>query len=288
MKANNLLFDPAAGGHVGGGAAPAGTPPPPAGGAADWRATLPEDIRGNTSLATIPDVPTLAKSYVHAQSMIGMKRLAVPSKDAAPEAWNEVWNTLGRPEAPDKYSPATVKPAAGVTLDQEGVKKALTVFHQAGLTDSQATKVLDFYTTGLNETHAQMSQRLEQGKSSAEEALRRDWGDKYNANLEVAQGVLRRFGTPEAMTEIEAGLGNNPALIKMLHNMGSAMMEDRSKSGPGLVSQTGEAAAQQKIGELKMDENFMKKLNGRNEIGHKEAVEQWLNLHRQASPKQVE
>ena len=41
----------------------------------DWRSSIPEEIRGHKSLDHINDVGALAKSYVHAQSMIGADKI---------------------------------------------------------------------------------------------------------------------------------------------------------------------------------------------------------------------
>jgi len=69
----------------------------------DWRSNIPEEIRGHKSLQHINDVGALAKSYVHAQSMIGADKVVVPGKSATPDEWNEFYARLGRPESPDAY-----------------------------------------------------------------------------------------------------------------------------------------------------------------------------------------
>ena len=43
-------------------------------GADDWKASLPEDLRSHPSIENMPDVASLAKSMVHAQSMVGADR----------------------------------------------------------------------------------------------------------------------------------------------------------------------------------------------------------------------
>lgn len=275
MRINNRILympDPAPGTGT-------ATPPP-----TPWTSVLPDDLRANPMFSTIPDVATLAKGYVHAQTMIGQKRLAVPGKDAAPEAWNEVYTALGRPETPDKYTGATVKPVAGVTISDAEITKARTKFHELGLNDRQATALLDYYNTGINEGQTAMAQRMTAGKASAEESLRTEWGAKYDANVTLAKDVMNKFSTPEAMQEIEAGLGNSPALIKMFHSMGLKMMDDRSVPGGGVIDPSGPAGALQKITELKQNAEFQKTMNNKQAPGHKDAVAQWINLHRQAFP----
>ena len=43
----------------------------------DWRSTLPDDIKADESLKHIQDVPSLAKSYIHAQKMVGSDKISI-------------------------------------------------------------------------------------------------------------------------------------------------------------------------------------------------------------------
>ena len=36
--------------------------------------------------------------------MIGQDKVVIPTKNSTEEAWNEVYDKLGRPESADKYS----------------------------------------------------------------------------------------------------------------------------------------------------------------------------------------
>ena len=55
-----------------------------------WKDSLPEEIRGHKSLETIKDVGSLAKGFVHAESMIGSDKIAVPGKWATDDDWSAV------------------------------------------------------------------------------------------------------------------------------------------------------------------------------------------------------
>ena len=54
---------------------------------ADWRDSIPEEIRGHSSLEHINDIGALAKSYVHAQQMVGADKVALPGKSATADEW---------------------------------------------------------------------------------------------------------------------------------------------------------------------------------------------------------
>ena len=65
--------------------------------------TLPEELQTEPSLRNFTDAAGLAKSYVHAQKMIGADKLPLPGKSATDEEWNNVYQKLGRPNAADQY-----------------------------------------------------------------------------------------------------------------------------------------------------------------------------------------
>jgi hypothetical protein len=250
-----------------------------------WSDTLPEDIRSSPVLASVPDVATLAKNYINAEKMIGAKRIAVPGQNAQPSEWDGVWNALGRPETHDKYGKPTAVPADGLVMDQANVDNFRSQAHKLGLTDSQFRGVMDFYIGGLNQNHKSIMGSMETARASATEALRRDWGDKFDANMDVAKTALRTFGGDDVFQELESGLGNHVGLIRMLHTIGTRISEGRTRDGgPGMGGLKGSTQAVQEIETLKMDSEFQKALNGEREVGHKQAVERWLDLHRRAFP----
>ena len=71
--------------------------------AADWKASLAEEIRADKSLAPIKDINSLAKSYIHAQKLVGVEKIPLPNKHATEEDWNVVYDKLGRPKSPEEY-----------------------------------------------------------------------------------------------------------------------------------------------------------------------------------------
>ena len=63
----------------------------------DWKQELPDDLRDHPSIANMQDVTSLAKSMVHAQSLVGADKIAVPGKWADEQDWNQVYDKLGSP-----------------------------------------------------------------------------------------------------------------------------------------------------------------------------------------------
>jgi len=69
----------------------------------DWKASLPDDIKNNSLIHNMDDVETLAKTAIHAQSMVGAEKIAIPGNWANDDDWNGVYTKLGRPEAAEGY-----------------------------------------------------------------------------------------------------------------------------------------------------------------------------------------
>jgi len=63
----------------------------------DWKANLSDEIRADKSLENIKDIEGLAKSYVHAQKLVGSDKIPVPNKFATDKDWDAVYEKLGRP-----------------------------------------------------------------------------------------------------------------------------------------------------------------------------------------------
>lgn len=285
MKINRLLLDPTAppgGNGTPPPAAPPAGPPPPA----DWMTTLPPDMQANPALATFKGkgVDEVVKSYLNAQQLIGAKRIALPGEKATPEERAEFFKAIGRPESFDKYSEGAIKPAEGLVIDQAGLKTAREAFFNLGLTDDQQKGVMDFYFKGMNEATGKITQNANQQKEQADAQLHQEWGQNYDTNMNIVNATLSKFMTEEARQELQGPLGNNLGLIKMLHSMGKAMLEDHSPSGASKLEVGTAAAAQARITQLKTDTNFQTALNDPQHIGHKEAVALWMDVHRQATP----
>lgn len=246
-----------------------GAPP-----AADaWKASLPEEIRGDASLATIADIPSLAKGYVAAQKMIGTKRLEQPQANWKPEQWDAHYKELGRPETPDKYTVPKVELPEGIKIDDKRLASAKESLHKLGLSDKQASGVLEYYFNDVKSTYATETEKRKAETLAAESALKQEWGDKYDAAVDTARSVITHFGGAEFSTWLEeSGMGNNPKVIKFLKGIGDKMLEDSAGAGKDFrVSDS--TKAQNEVNQLLADKEFVKAWGSRAHPGHAAAVD---------------
>lgn len=271
-------------------AAPATPPPasPPAApllsgnvsAAPDWKADLPADVKTEGSLASIKSVADLAKSYVHAQKLVGVDKMPAPNEKWTPEQWNEHFDRIGRPKTPDAYNVPEIKLADGKVIGKEQLKDALGVFHEAGLTAKQAEKVLSYYGKTTADAEAAKLAATNVSRDTALTELEREWGANTAAKIDLAKAALQKFGDENILKALDAsGLSNNPAVIRMLSKIGESVSEDSSTgTGQGLQLQSSTTAVQE-IQRLRADREFMAAWGDREHPGHKDAVAKWTKLH---------
>jgi hypothetical protein len=253
-----------------------------------WLDTLPEELRGEATLKTVPDVPTLAKNYVEAQRMMG-GRIPAPQQGWEQKQWDDFYNKAGRPESPDKYTMPEVKLEEGVKLDDEKLKGLRAKVHGLGLSDRQFKGIMEVYLGSVNDGVKGTSAQIQAERDASLGALKTEWGDQFDAKLDVAKSVLKKFGGEDTklMEYLETSrLGNNVEFIKFLNSLGSGMLEDTTRGGSlgaGLQIQD-KARAMDEIKRLTMDGDFMKAYNDAQNTGHEAAVNRWLQLHSIAYP----
>ncbi len=216
-------------GGAGGGEATASGGAPASGGNAsggapsDWKASLPQDLRDNPVFHAIKDVDTLAKSYVHAQSMVGRDKIPVPGPNATPEEWAMINERLGVPKELDKYeltSPDNTSP--------EVFNDFKKMAHGLGIRPSQAKAMIDWNVKTGQAIQEQQTQAAAQAKTKNEESLKAKWGEGYEKELQRSVMAMEEWGGPDLKKVLEeSGVGNNPVMIEMFNKLGKAMGEDK-------------------------------------------------------------
>jgi hypothetical protein len=177
---------------LGGGNPPAGDPPPnaktpPPGDpppAPEWLNSLPDDLKADDRLKSIPDVGTLAGRFA--------KAIELPGDDAKPEerdaALDALANKLGRPEKAEGYQIPEVKDRPYTDRDKALQQEFLPVAHAARMTQAQVEAVVKFNNDLVEKIVAV------QTKSAAETeaALRQKLGDNFDGALELGNRAVAR------------------------------------------------------------------------------------------------
>lgn len=203
------------------------------------RVALAEEFRTNTSLAKYLDEKgtvdpnVLAKSYIHAERMIGQDRIPVPKDENDADAYDKAYAALGRPASPDEYKlevPTDLPP--GVEYDVEGEKYLRQLSHQNGFNNKQVLALRDAYLKREAERTANYKEWQETSRMQAEEALRREQGHNYDNFLRTARVALKEYGDPDFFQYLDqSGLGNDPRIVRVFGKIGASTLGDAKLKG---------------------------------------------------------
>jgi len=193
----------------------------------DWKQALPEEIRETPAIQNFKTPADLAKSYLHQQKFIGKEKLPVPKDETDKEAWDIVYDRLGRPSKPEGYE---LPKMDNIRTDALGPKEYVDDFkkfaHSIGLTNRQVSELYkwnaELGTNILNKRDEAYQEAMLKGETQ----LRREWGDAFPEKLELAKQAFRAFVPKEKINFFEtSGLGNDPDFIKMFAGIAMKMSE---------------------------------------------------------------
>lgn len=186
----------------------------------DWRSNIPEDIRGHKSLDHIPDVGALAKSYVHAQAMIGADKIVMPGKTSTQEDWDEFYNRIGRPQSSEEYN---LPEPQEFEADPDMTNWYRQAAHEIGLTENQAAKLYEAYNNFAANQGQSSEMDYQVQLEQTQQELMREFGDAYEDRINQGFGVVSNFGDPELL-EVQMAdgtlLGDNPEFIRLMGRVG--------------------------------------------------------------------
>lgn len=192
-----------------------------------WRDSLPDDIRTHPAVSSFKDLEALAKSYIHAQSLVGKKGAVVPSEKSTPEEWKAFYQQIGVPPA-EKYEITAPK---DYKIPDETLGWFKGIAAENGLLPQQASKVLEAYSKFEADTLKKHEAETAQEAAMQLEGLKKEWGDGFDKNLSSARFVVKELGEDFAKYLNETGLGNDVTLIKAFAKLSKAFGEDKLREG---------------------------------------------------------
>ena len=142
-----------------------------------WKESISEQYRNDPNIEKFTEIDALAKSYINATKMIGQDKVVIPTNNSTEEAWNEVYDKLGRPESAEKYSLDAKSEV--VNFDEAAIKSFAEQSHKLGLNNKQAQGILEFYKTNMEGTAQQAKIDTETAQAQAEQQLRQEWGRDF-------------------------------------------------------------------------------------------------------------
>lgn len=225
--------------------------------APEWLASfegIDAEIAGDPSLKAIQDVPSLIKSYVHAQRKMGADKVIVPGKNSTNEEWLQMYHKLGLPTEFDAYGlNAGEKPVLKEDLINEFKKTA----YENRLLPEQAQAMYDFLSNQTSTEIERMQQQQQEELNQKINGLKEEWGDAFEQKIHTAKLAVDELGGEDLKAYLnETGLGNDPQLIKIFNKIGARLFQEdnfQAESKPAYSLAPDEA--QGKINEILGDFN---------------------------------
>ena len=215
----------------------------------DWKASLSEEVRSDKSLENIKDIEGLAKSYVHAQKMVGADKIPVPNKYATEKDWDAVYEKLGRPKTSDGYK---FDLPQDKQVDEASLKEFSTQAHKLGLLPGQAQGMVKFYNEMTAKSLQDADGKALAAREASEKTLKQEFGQAYDQKVTQAATLAKSVGATDILNRnLEDGtkLGDHPDMIKVFAQLASKMGEDSivQASGPTYLTPS---QIEKQIGEL--------------------------------------
>ena len=243
----------------------------------DWKANLSDEIKSDKSLENIKDIEGLAKSYVHAQKLVGSDKIPVPNKYATEDDWNAVYEKLGRPKDATGYKYELGEDA---NINQDALKSFSDQAHKLGLLPTQANGIVKFYNDMAAQQQQDLDTTSENARQESETSLKKEWGQAYKQQTIKAANIATQVFDDEFLDKNLADgtkIGDHPAFIKAFATLADKMGEDNITQASGPAYQT-PSQIEKEIGELtKTGSSYWDKRHPNHEL----AVNEVLNLRKQ-------
>ena len=194
-----------------------------------WTDSLSDDYKEHQSLSTFKSVDDLAKSYIHAQGLIGKDKVIIPTDSSTPEEVAEFYGKLGMP-TPEEYKVEGVSDE----LKEAFLKHNILPNQAAGLKE-----VFDGLIAAQDTTDADYDAAVQ----AEMESLKEEWGESFEGNIQRAANAFKVFGNEETAKYLEdTGLGNDPTLLKLFSNIGAKLGGEDTFKGQAQPDMTKDAA----------------------------------------------
>ena len=239
-----------------------------------WVDTLPDEMKGYVETKGFKDPAAVLTSYQNLEKLRGVpedRLLKLPEKMDA-DALAPIYDKLGRPEAPDKYTRAL-----GEGFDDGVFKSVADTAHKLGLSDAQFS--------GLQKIMAEQATGLQAQQDAATAQAFDQWKAQNGEGFNAAARVMAEVGMDEAGLE---GLlsGDKTALYGFLAKVaarsaeGAVIHGDQPGSGEFGLSPV---AAKQKISELMADKDFMAQYTSTSQKVRQPAIDRMMRLQEVAA-----
>jgi len=259
---------------------PAATPPSAPAVDTSWLGTdAKPEISSYVQSKGFKGPAALAEAYINAERALSSRQFEPPkAEDQA--GWAKIKAAMGVPEAADKYDLGD----AGKALKPEAVKEWGGVFHQLGLSNDQAAKLVGHVTAQAEAQQAQQHEAYVQASEKAAERMKAEMGEKWPAFHDLA---MRGFNhvrqalklTDDKIDALERAIGTRE-MLALAHLIGESKVEAGFITSDGQQRGLTKDQARAAMTGLKGDPAKYQALITRDHPNHAAVLSEWTQLRR--------
>ena len=210
-------------------AAPAAEPMVPT---MTWKSNLNTDLQGSPLMAKFDDTAdglnAAFASHANLEQLLGHEKVPIPKGAEDVEGWNRFSKAMGIPDKAESYGLGDAQlpeSMQGMTINKD---KFAEIVHAHKLTPGQAKGLWEAYQSeGIN-AYNQAQDGLTKQLTDTVNALKGEWGDAYDTNVELGQAVINKFASDQdSIDYLTAVLGKDPKGIKFLAKLGDQFAENK-------------------------------------------------------------
>lgn len=201
-------------------------------GQALWYESAPDEVKGYIQNKGWDDPIKAVSSYQELEKYRGANEnelLRLPKDPQAENAYNEIWDKLGRPESADKYN---VELPEGANIDEGRLNTYRDVAYKAGITQAQFEALAQADASYMASMMEQSQKEIAQQQEADYQKLRREWGKDADEREELSRRGLRAImpegmNSDETIQAIEQAIGT-AATLKLFANVGDRLAREDS------------------------------------------------------------
>ena len=185
----------------------------------NWREYIPEDLRDRQEWGRVDSIQDVFKNYIEGQKTISQS-VRIPDASSSQEDIQKFYAKLGKPASTSEYTfDYTPKEGYVIGKDAYDFSSFQDLAYQANLTKDQYAKLATLYMDIQNQNYQQYQQRAANDAASelqrAELALRQDWGNEYQSNINLIQSKIGSVYNEETLQKMhDAGLFRDKSFLE--------------------------------------------------------------------------
>ncbi len=196
-----------------------------------WKGNIQGDLAKAPLLQKYEDTPEgLAKaitSHIELEKLLGNEKVPIPKSVDDKEGWARFSKAMGIPDKPEGYGLKDVKLPDTMKDMAFDKTKFSEIMHGIKATPAQAQGLWKAYTEMNLQAYNKAQEKFKGQMAETVNALKQEWGDAYDGNIELGQTVINKFTDPNTNEAdvITALLAGNPVGSKFLAKIGGQFAE---------------------------------------------------------------